>query len=79
MKRSKFTEQQIAFAPQQAETGTQVDDVCRKMGISGSDVLSLEATLWRLEAIRGEEATAARGRERQAAQGCSRFGDAAGR
>src|SRR5215470_19648705 len=38
-------------------------------GHLGSDVLSLEATLWRLDAVRGEEATAARGREREAAQG----------
>jgi putative transposase len=33
MKRSKFTEQQIAFALQQAETGTSVEEVCRKMGV----------------------------------------------
>jgi putative transposase len=34
MKRSRFTEQQIAFALQQAEQGTQVAEVTRKMGIS---------------------------------------------
>lgn len=34
MKRTKFTEQQIVFALKQAETGTRVDEVCRKMGIS---------------------------------------------
>ena len=34
MKRSKFTEDQIAFALKQAELGTSVDEVCRKMGIS---------------------------------------------
>jgi putative transposase len=34
MKRSKFTEQQIAFALKQAELGTQVEEVCRKLGIS---------------------------------------------
>jgi hypothetical protein len=39
MKRSKFTEQQIAFGLQQAESGTQVAEVCRK-GHLGSDVLS---------------------------------------
>ena len=33
MKKTKFTEQQIAFALKQAETGTRVDEVCRKMGI----------------------------------------------
>jgi putative transposase len=34
MKKSKFTEEQILFALRQAETGTQVAEVCRKMGIS---------------------------------------------
>ncbi len=34
MKKSKFTEQQIAFALHQAQTGTSVAEVCRKMGIS---------------------------------------------
>ena len=34
VKRSKFTEQQIGFALKQAELGTPVEEVCRKMGIS---------------------------------------------
>jgi putative transposase len=34
MKKSKFTESQIAFALKQAETGTPVKEVIRKMGIS---------------------------------------------
>jgi len=34
MKRSRFTDQQIAFALQQAEQGTQVGEITRKMGIS---------------------------------------------
>ncbi|MBA2113795.1 hypothetical protein HOV93_09470 [Planctomycetes bacterium FF15] len=34
MKKSKFTDQQIAFALKQAETGTRVDEVCRKLGVS---------------------------------------------
>ena len=34
MKKSKFTEAQIVFALRQAETGTRVSEVCRKMGIS---------------------------------------------
>ena len=34
MKRSRFTDQQIAFALQQAGQGTQVGEVTRKMGIS---------------------------------------------
>ena len=40
MKKSRFSDQQIAFALQQAETGTSVPDVCRKLGIS-------EATFYR--------------------------------
>jgi putative transposase len=34
MRSSKFTEEQIAFALKQAETGTQVKEVIRKMGIT---------------------------------------------
>ena len=34
MKKSKFTEEQIAFALKQAEGGTGVAEVCQKMGIS---------------------------------------------
>ncbi len=33
MKTSKFTEEQIAFALRQSETGTRVTEVCRKLGI----------------------------------------------
>ena len=32
MKKTKFTEQQIAFALRQAETGTRVVEVCRSYG-----------------------------------------------
>lgn len=34
MKKTSYTEEQIAFALKQAETGTRVEEVCRKMGIS---------------------------------------------
>lgn len=34
MKKSKFTDEQIAFALKQAEVGGKVTEVCRKMGIS---------------------------------------------
>lgn len=34
MKRSKFTEAQIAFILRQAEEGSRVEEVCRKAGIS---------------------------------------------
>lgn len=34
MKKTKYTEEQIAFALRQAETGTRVSEVCRKMGIA---------------------------------------------
>ena len=39
MKRSKFSEGQIAYALRQAEGGTPAGDVCRQLGIS-------EATLY---------------------------------
>lgn len=34
MKRSKFTDAQIAFVLKQAEEGTSVSEVCRKAGIA---------------------------------------------
>lgn len=34
MKRKRYTEEQIGFALRQAESGTPVLDVCRKMGIT---------------------------------------------
>ena len=36
MKRSKFSEAQIAFILRQADEGTSVAEVCRKAGISGA-------------------------------------------
>ena len=40
MRKSQYTDQQAAFAPRQAEAGTAVPEVCRKMGVS-------EATFYR--------------------------------
>jgi putative transposase len=34
MKKSRYTEEQIAFALRQTEGGTPVADVCRQMGVS---------------------------------------------
>ena len=60
MKKSQFTDQQIAFALQQAEGGTPVEEVCRKLD-QPSDVLSLEEGLWRADAIRSSQAQTAAG------------------
>ena len=46
MKKSKFNDQQIAFALQQAEQGTAVEEVCRKMGVS-------QATFYRWKKVYG--------------------------
>ena len=34
MKQKRYTDEQIAFAFRQAEGGTPVPEVCRKMGVS---------------------------------------------
>ena len=40
MKRSRFTDQQIAYALKQAELGTPIPEVCRKMGIADATFYS---------------------------------------
>jgi putative transposase len=40
MPKKRFTEEQIAFALRQAESGTTVGEICRKMGVA-------EATFYR--------------------------------
>lgn len=34
MKRSKFTEEQIAFALKQAELGVPIGEICRRLGVA---------------------------------------------
>jgi putative transposase len=34
MKRKRYSEEQIAFALRQAESGTPVEEICRKLGVS---------------------------------------------
>lgn len=40
MKRKRYTDEQVAFALRQAESGTAVEEICRKMAVS-------EATFYR--------------------------------
>jgi putative transposase len=34
MKKSRFSEEQIAFALRQAESGTALEEICRKLGVT---------------------------------------------
>ncbi len=47
VRKSRFTEEQVAFALKQAETGLSVAEVLRRMGISEQTCLPLEETLRR--------------------------------
>lgn len=51
MKTSRFTEEQIAFALKQAELGTKVEEICRKLGISEATFYNSEG--WGLPSCTG--------------------------
>jgi hypothetical protein len=51
MKRSKLTDQQIAFALQQAEQDISVGEIIRKVGISEQTFLSMEEKVWKNAAL----------------------------
>ena len=42
MNRSKFSEEQVAYALRQAESGTLVGDVCRQLGVSEATFYGVE-------------------------------------
>ena len=44
MKRSRYSEEQIAFALRQAESGTPVTEVCKKTGVTEIHVNSYPAS-----------------------------------
>jgi putative transposase len=55
MKKSRFSEQQIAFVLRQAEDGTAVAEVCRKAGISEASFYNWAQEVRRADAV-GDEA-----------------------
>ena len=63
MKKSKFTEEQIAFALRQAESGTTVAEVCRKIGHRRGHLLQLEEEVRRPRRQRAAPLEAAGRRE----------------
>jgi len=74
MKRSRYTAEQVTFALRQAESGTPVPEVCRKMGISeqtlryaqGQALLSVEEAILRPGCSGGTAAEDTGGGEPQA-------------
>jgi putative transposase len=58
MKKSRFTEAQIAFALRQAESGTPVAEIIRKLGIAEQTFFPLEKEV-RGDGCRGAQAIAA--------------------
>jgi len=43
MKKKRYTDEQTAYALRQAGAGTPVKEVCRKLGVTETDVLHLAA------------------------------------
>ncbi len=79
MKRSKFSDQQIVFAPQQAGAGTSVAEVCRKMGTSErmcrhfSEDCGLQTRIIRYHNVYGPHGTYDGGREKAPAAICRKL------
>ena len=67
MKKSRFTEEQIAYALRLAEGGTPVADVCRQIGISEATFYTWKKKYAGARRHRAAQAQDARGRERAAA------------
>jgi transposase len=63
MKKSKFTEEQIAYALRQVESGTPPADVCRQLGVSEATFYIWKKKLRPPGRQRVAEAAIARGRE----------------
>ena len=51
MKRSKFTDAQIAFVLKHAEEGASVAEVCCKAGIAEATFYKLVQEVWRSDAV----------------------------
>lgn len=66
MKRSRFTEEQVAYALRQAEAGTPVGDICRQMGIAEATFYVWEEEIRPTRGERAAQNAHARGRERPA-------------
>lgn len=54
MKKSRFTEEQIVFSLKQAELGTSVPEVCRKLGISDATFYTWRKKIRRNSPFRAE-------------------------
>jgi hypothetical protein len=66
MKKSKFSEVQIATVLRQVEAGAPIPEVTRALGISEADVLRLAQAIWPDGDRRDAAAAAAGGRASQA-------------
>ena len=66
MKRSRYSDEQIAYALRQAETGTAVADVCRQLGISGATLLRLQEEVRESRGDGAARVASAARREREA-------------
>jgi putative transposase len=73
MKRTRFSEEQIIGVVKEGEAGAKTADLARRHGVSEATIYDWEGKYRGLGGLRGEAASSARGREREAqaaAGGC---------
>ena len=66
MRKNRFTEEQITMALRQADAGTAVAEICRRLGVSEASFYRWKKAVWQSGGVGAARVAAAAGREPEA-------------